>query len=297
MTLWARVKIALTAFAIWAVFLIIPSFFLMIAMAVTLPDREGIVPSVVQDLFTVAGSIAAISVIAGRFRKKGIFLTQAAGFAPREMDGQTVCRMLAAGIGCGLALSALLSLFPFPARWMESYDVASLAAFENEGKIVAVLIAVLFMPFSEELIFRGFLLRTLLKGFSPKVSVVTVALIFGLMHGHPFWMVYAFLCGLLLGWLALRFENVTAPMLLHMGVNISALPGIFLRSNPGYIRVVANPFLLLIFLILGGSGAVLMLTEGGKRVGMGFLKGRMKSETEERYRPKHVKKRVFRKND
>jgi membrane protease YdiL (CAAX protease family) len=266
---------------------------------------------VVSDLFSMMGCVVAITVIVGRFRKKGVLLAEAAGFAPREIGGKDAVRMLAAGVGCGLALSALLNLIPFPAQWMESYDAASLAAFEGEGRIVAVLMSVLFMPLSEELVFRGFLLRTLLRGFSPKVSVLAVSLVFGLMHGHPLWMSYAFLFGLLLGWLTLRFENLTAAMLLHMGVNISSLPGIFLMENEGYARIAANPLLLLVFLILGGGLAVWTLIglkglaglkgSGIRRGGAGRLKGLLsksavRRETGERYQPRHVKKHAFKKN-
>jgi membrane protease YdiL (CAAX protease family) len=302
MSVWARVRIALRALAILAVFLIIPAFFLMIAMAAALPGGKGTLSPVVSDLFSMTGCVVAVTVIVGRYRKKGILLPEAAGFALRDLSGKEAARMLAAGVGCGFVLSALLTLIPFPDPWIDSYDAASLAAFEGEGRIVAVLMSVFFMPVIEELVFRGFLTRTLLKGFSPRVSVLAVSLVFGLMHGHPLWMVYAFLCGLLLSWAALRQENLAAAMLLHMGVNISSLPRIFLQENETYVRIAANPFLLLILLILGGGLAVWALIGSGRRKDGGGLpkglifKGLAKRETGERYRPKHVKKRASNKN-
>jgi membrane protease YdiL (CAAX protease family) len=296
MSKWAKARIALTAIAVLAVFLVIPSFFLMIAIVVTPAGGDGAPSSVASDLFSMMGCVVAIAVIAGRYRKKGMSLRSAAGFAPGEMEWTDVARMLAAGVGCGAAMAALLNLIPFPVRWIESYDAASLAAFEGEGRIVAVLMSVFFMPVSEELVFRGFLLRTLLKGFSPKVSVLAVSLVFGLMHGHPLWMAYAFLFGLLLSWLTLRTENLTAAMLLHMGVNVSSLPGIFLRESEGYARIAGNPILLLVFLILGSGLAVWTLELGRREGGKEFLKGLVKRENGERYQPRHVKKRAFKKS-
>jgi membrane protease YdiL (CAAX protease family) len=242
-----------------AAYLLVTSLFLLFAMVAT-PPSLGREPSpVARELFQSAGSAAALMLIAGRFRKKGAHLSEAAGFAPAGMDRKEAALLFAAGVGCGLALTALLGLLPLPAQWLEAYDVASASAFAGEGRIVAAALVVLFAPFCEELLFRGFLLRALMRGFSPTTSVVALSLVFGLMHAQPLWMAYAFLCGLLLGWLALLFDNLAAPMLLHAGINITMLPGIFLRENAQYARVASNPIALLLLLALGGGVALYVL--------------------------------------
>jgi membrane protease YdiL (CAAX protease family) len=258
---------ALRAFGILAIYLLVPSVFLLFAMTAALPAGGGELPPVARELFLSAGSVAALALIAGRFRKKGAPLREAAGFAPADMDRRDAALLFAAGLGCGLALTALLNLLPLPPQWLEAYDVASASAFDGEGRIVAAALAVLFAPFCEELVFRGFLLRARMRGISPLTSVVAISLVFGLMHGHPLWIAYAFLCGLLLGWLALLFDNLAAPMLLHAGINVPMLPSVFLRENEQYARVASNPIVLLLLLALGGGAAVCVLAGQARRAG------------------------------
>jgi hypothetical protein len=58
--------------------------------------------------------------------------------------------------------------------------------------------------------------------------------------------VYAFLLGILLGWLALEFKNLTASVMFHLGFNISSLPLIFAQGKGSwsYAVVLRNPFFL-----------------------------------------------------
>ncbi|MDR1194737.1 MAG: CPBP family intramembrane metalloprotease [Peptococcaceae bacterium] len=254
-----KAKTALSAAGILAVYLLIPSLFLMLALTVTLPAGDGAGSSVAESLFTVTGCLAAVLLIAGRFRKKGLSLAQATRLAPLEMSKAAVARILAAGVGCGVALSALLSLLPLPARWLESYDALALSAFEGEGRILAVLIITFITPLSEELIFRGFMLRILLGGFAPRWAVLITAAAFGLCHMHPLWISYAFLCGLLLGCLAAGLDNLTASLAFHIGVNLSSLPAIFWRDAPWLARFGASWPLLLLALAVGGGGSAFLL--------------------------------------
>ncbi|MDR1440720.1 MAG: CPBP family intramembrane metalloprotease [Clostridiales bacterium] len=255
----ARISAALGALAIFAVFLLVPAFFLMLAKSAALPNWGGELPPVAEEMFLEIGIAAAVFLIARRSRKKGSPLSKAGGFAPRAVGWRAAAALFAAGVGCSAALSALLGLLPIPADLLESYDLVSASAFTGDGRIVATLFAVISMPFFEELLFRGFMLRALLRGFSPRVAVLAVSAVFALMHGHPLWMGYAFLFGLLLGWLALLFGNSAAPMLLHMGVNAAVLPGIFLRGSEEYARLAQNPLFLLFVLAAGGCCAALLL--------------------------------------
>lgn len=73
-------------------------------------------------------------------------------------------------------------------------------------------------PVAEELLFRGIVLRTLAP-YGKKLAIVVSALLFGLFHGNLLQTPYAFVLGLVLGYVALQYRLVWA-MLLHVGNNL-----------------------------------------------------------------------------
>lgn len=83
-------------------------------------------------------------------------------------------------------------------------------------------------PLSEELIFRGLTLHYLKKtGLAFWAVNFIQAALFGISHLNPIQGIYAFLLGLVLGWLCKSFKNLTAPMLFHMFFNFA---GTYLAS-------------------------------------------------------------------
>ena len=68
--------------------------------------------------------------------------------------------------------------------------------------IFGVLSIAIVVPILEEFLFRGAIEGHLLrKGWSPKWAILVSALIFGIIHGNPAQIPFAFLIGLLFGWL------------------------------------------------------------------------------------------------
>lgn len=80
------------------------------------------------------------------------------------------------------------------------------------------LYAVIAAPVTEELLFRGLLLRSV-EPFNKKLAIFASALLFGLYHGNPVQTPYAFLVGLILGYVALEFNMVWA-IVLHLLNNL-----------------------------------------------------------------------------
>lgn len=79
--------------------------------------------------------------------------------------------------------------------------------------IYAVLIAVL-APFFEEFVFRGIVLGRL-RRFGNGVAIFGSALLFGLFHGNFIQMPFAFLCGLVLGYIVVRTGSLWAAVAVH----------------------------------------------------------------------------------
>lgn len=70
--------------------------------------------------------------------------------------------------------------------------------------------------FCEEIFFRGFFQNTLRTHWSERLSLVTTAFLFALIHGIPqYWHLY-FILGLFLSWLLLVSRNLWFPILAHL---------------------------------------------------------------------------------
>lgn len=76
-------------------------------------------------------------------------------------------------------------------------------------------------PILEELLFRGVIEGHLLnKGWAPKWAILVSALIFGVIHGNPAQIPFAFLIGLLFGWLYYRTGSVLPGIAGHIINNL-----------------------------------------------------------------------------
>ena len=72
-------------------------------------------------------------------------------------------------------------------------------------------------PLSEEVVFRGAILRSLLEKFSkPWTAIAISALLFALIHLNPAQMPHAFVVGLLLGWMYWRTGSIIPGVLFHV---------------------------------------------------------------------------------
>ncbi len=107
-------------------------------------------------------------------------------------------------------LNVLTEVFRLP-NWGEE---AFLAMSRNFFGVVSMVIVA---PFTEELLFRGAIEGHFLKqGKSPVFAIVVSSLFFGIIHGNPAQMPFAFLIGLLLGWLFYRTGSVVPGFICHV---------------------------------------------------------------------------------
>lgn len=73
-------------------------------------------------------------------------------------------------------------------------------------------------PISEEILFRGLILRSV-EDYGKRFAILVSAVLFGLYHGSPIQTPYAILVGLVLGFVAVEY-NVIWAMVLHMMNNL-----------------------------------------------------------------------------
>ena len=91
------------------------------------------------------------------------------------------------------------------------------AAITSTGFSMFLYITIL-GPISEELLFRGFLLR-MLKPWGKQTAILVSALIFGLFHGNIIQIPFAFLVGLVLGYVTVEYSILWA-IVLHIFNNL-----------------------------------------------------------------------------
>jgi len=141
--------------------------------------------------------------------------------------------------GIGLQLVALIPIGILEDIYGHTakQDVVKVADRASGWQIpVLALTIVLLAPVTEELLFRGALLRSLLRRVSPAVAVLISAVVFGLVHalgdpsvGTVIAMPAIILLGVVSGYQAARTGNLSRSILLHVGFN--ALSVVFLFTN------------------------------------------------------------------
>ena len=117
---------------------------------------------------------------------------------------------------------------------------------ERWGYMIVGLLA----PLSEELVFRGAVLRALLRWKrNPWLGISISSLLFAFVHINPAQMPHAFLIGLLLGWMYYRTDSIVPGVVYHWVNNTVAY--VLFHFYP-------NPSLTLEELFGGNSRTVLM---------------------------------------
>ena len=157
------------------------------------------------------------------------------------ISGQSVFQVVAS------VQEAILNVFGLSA--LESIESATM----NSDSLSMFLYAAIGAPIMEEIIFRGLVLRQL-EPYGKGFAVVMSAFTFGIFHGNIVQIPYAFLVGLVMGYVAIEY-NIVWAMVLHM-INNLVLGDLITRVLPG---VPGNAVTSLIIMACSLVAAVLLL--------------------------------------
>jgi membrane protease YdiL (CAAX protease family) len=140
----------------------------------------------------------------GEFRSEGISLRTAA----MSFVGLLLALFASNGITEPLELPNLME-----------EEFASLS--RNVWGILAVGI---FGPICEELVFRGGIMRPLLRGgFSPWAAILASSIVFGLVHGNPVQIVFAVLVGIAFGVVYYATRSLLVTTVVHIVNNTASI--------------------------------------------------------------------------
>jgi membrane protease YdiL (CAAX protease family) len=171
-----------------------------------------------------AASVGIIFVVAFPHRGRGERFLEAVHVRP--MLGGLVALCFLAGAGLQMPLAEIGNLVQ--EVWPISFDQLAYRHRLVHPKtwwagVSALIALVLVAPVTEELLFRGWLMRDLQDQYGRGAALMYSSLLFGVAHlAHVSSIIYATIGGLVLGAVALRTRSTLGSIAMHAGVN--ALP-------------------------------------------------------------------------
>lgn len=168
----------------------------------------------------------------------------------RPMNFGAFCAVLVLVVGCQMAATIGANILEMI---LNQFGLSAQASMESASMTVDTFSLWLYMavwaPVTEELLFRGLIQRLMLP-YGKRFAIFASAFLFGIFHGNLVQSPYAFLVGLILGYVACEYSIAWA-MLLHM-INNMILGDSFMRVTMGMPVGLAN----LIFLLLTAGCAI-----------------------------------------
>lgn len=108
----------------------------------------------------------------------------------------------------------------FVASRIEVYEqLMTMIADENVNVALALLATCILVPIMEELIYRGVVMGELRQICKDRTALIIQAAIFGLIHANFIQSVYAFVLGLVIGYIYYKTQSLTMSILSHMLFN------------------------------------------------------------------------------
>ena len=115
-------------------------------------------------------------------------------------------------------------LLPEPSGfWKKIFDMLNQTMEEVfNNRIAGFLMVAVAAPFLEETLFRGIILKALLKKYNPYMAILISAIAFGIFHMNPWQFLYATVLGLFLGYMYWKTRSLFYPVIIHMILNGTA---------------------------------------------------------------------------
>jgi membrane protease YdiL (CAAX protease family) len=135
--------------------------------------------------------------------------------------------------------------------------------------ILGIVNLCLFAPILEEILFRGFISKSLLP-YGSAFAIVSSAILFGIMHGNLVQAIPTILLGLVLGYIRVQANSVIPTILIHSVNNILAVISMLLPENNVTVAISVTITFLLI------AAAVVLLVINRKQ--LTFAKGRVETQ-------------------
>ena len=115
-------------------------------------------------------------------------------------------------------IGVLLEMLPNYDQMLEQYS----EMFEGMNQTMLIIGGGLVGPICEEIIFRGIILKGLLKTYDYKKAILFSSVIFGVIHLVPIQVISAFFIGIILGYLYYKTRSLWLVSIIHVANNVIA---------------------------------------------------------------------------
>ena len=112
-------------------------------------------------------------------------------------------------------MAGITSFMPISEQFIEMMQ----QLFE-ENMLAALFVGVFGAAFLEEMLFRGIMLRGMLRRMSPTAAIIISSIFFGVAHMNPWQFFSAFIIGSLAGWIYYRSRSIWPCIILHGANNL-----------------------------------------------------------------------------
>ncbi len=117
----------------------------------------------------------------------------------------------------GVILSLMYNVFAYYLNF-----VLKTSLFDNSNNIAITLLSTgILGPIIEELIFRGIIYNELKSKYSNMKSILITTIFFAIIHINIIQILYALIIGFILIFVYEKYNNIKAPIILHMASNIT----------------------------------------------------------------------------
>jgi len=128
----------------------------------------------------------------------------------------TIIICIFAGIALNFSCNILFMFMP--TEWMTEYSQASEGL--DTGSLLSYIIGgVIMAPITEEIIFRGAVMKRCSKCMPAIFASLVAAVVFGVCHGNIVWAIYAGTLGFIIGLVFARFDSIIPCITLHLAFN------------------------------------------------------------------------------
>lgn len=186
------------------------------------PEQNAAIDALLGKLIS-NGSSSIVAVLIGTafllvYYRKDSLLEPMLALGKRPSAGMLagcICLMMLAQI----LFSAIAAGAEAAANQLGYSFMSSIEAATGTSKTLSMfLYAGIFGPVIEEIIYRGFLMKSLQK-YGKTFAILVSAAVFGLMHGNPLQSIFAFMVGLVFGYAAVEY-SIYFSILLHVLNNL-----------------------------------------------------------------------------
>lgn len=158
--------------------------------------------------------------------------------------------LIALGLSVSVFLNILLEQISLYFNIHEENMITEAVLHSN--KYFALFLTCISAPLCEELVYRGYIFKTLNRFHGFWVSAIISSLLFGIAHIYFLGIIYAFLCGIILSYIYYVYRSLVMCMILHMSINFFTLTVFYNeieKLSPGQILFAEFIAFILIIMI------------------------------------------------